>query len=82
MFDPRDLIGALDAARIEYVVIDGFAVAAHGHVRATKDLDTSDCNRTPGRSRHRISKSTLQRATGSASNAIRSVFNGAWDSRR
>ena len=28
MFDPRDLIAALDAARIEYVVIGGFAVAA------------------------------------------------------
>jgi hypothetical protein len=39
MFDPRDLIAALDAARIEYVVIGGFAVAAHGYVRATKDLD-------------------------------------------
>ncbi len=26
MFDPRDLIAALDAARIEYVVIGGFAV--------------------------------------------------------
>ena len=39
MFDPRDLITALDAAEIEYVVIGGFAVAAHGYVRATKDLD-------------------------------------------
>jgi len=39
MFDPRDLIAALDAARIAYVVIGGFAVAAHGYVRATKDLD-------------------------------------------
>jgi hypothetical protein len=39
MFDPRELIAALDAARIEYVVIGGFAVAAHGYVRATKDLD-------------------------------------------
>ena len=39
MFDPHDLIAALDAARIEYVVIGGFAVAAHGYVRATKDLD-------------------------------------------
>ena len=47
MFDPRDLIAALDAARIEYVVIGGFAVAAHGYVRATKDPGTK--KRTAGR---------------------------------
>lgn len=39
MFDPHDLIAALDDARIAYVIIGGFAVAAHGYVRATKDLD-------------------------------------------
>lgn len=39
MFDPHDLIAALAAARVDYVVIGGFAVGAHGFPRATKDLD-------------------------------------------
>jgi hypothetical protein len=38
-FDPRDLVAALTGAGIDYVVIGGFAVGAHGYVRATKDLD-------------------------------------------
>lgn len=38
-FDARELVVALSDAGIDYVVIGGFAVAAHGHVRATKDLD-------------------------------------------
>ena len=33
------LLAALDAHEIEYVVIGGFAVAAHGYPRATKDVD-------------------------------------------
>jgi hypothetical protein len=37
MFDPGELIAAL--AQVEYVVIGGFAVGAHGFPRATKDLD-------------------------------------------
>ncbi len=39
MFDAVELIAALRGAQIDYVVIGGFAVAAHGYVRATKDLD-------------------------------------------
>lgn len=39
MLNARELVGALEAAGVEYVVIGGFAVAAHGFVRATKDLD-------------------------------------------
>jgi len=39
MLNARELVGALHAARVDYVVIGGFAVAAHGFVRATKDLD-------------------------------------------
>lgn len=39
MLNVRDLVGALDAGQVDYVVIGGFAVAAHGFVRATKDLD-------------------------------------------
>jgi hypothetical protein len=38
-FDARELVAALADAGIEYVVIGGFAVGAHGYVRATKDLD-------------------------------------------
>ncbi len=39
MFDPYELIGALAGAGVDYVVIGGFAVGAHGFPRATKDLD-------------------------------------------
>lgn len=39
MFDPAELIAALHRARIDYIIIGGLAVAAHGYVRATKDLD-------------------------------------------
>ena len=37
--DFRDLLIALADAGAEFVVIGGYAVAFHGHVRATKDLD-------------------------------------------
>lgn len=37
--DFRDLFAALNDARVEYLVVGGYALAAHGHVRATKDLD-------------------------------------------
>src|SRR5579863_1684208 len=36
---PRELLAALDRAGVEFVVIGGFALAPHGYVRATKDLD-------------------------------------------
>lgn len=39
---PRDdgaLLAHLNAAGIDYVVIGGWAVVAHGYVRATKDVD-------------------------------------------
>lgn len=36
MFDPHDLIAALAAARVDYVVTGGYAVGAHGFPRATK----------------------------------------------
>lgn len=39
VFDPIQLFEALDAAEIDYVLVGGFAVAAHGSERATKDLD-------------------------------------------
>lgn len=37
--DFRDLLIALSDADAEFVVVGGYAVAAHGYVRATEDLD-------------------------------------------
>ncbi|MEQ8278705.1 MAG: nucleotidyltransferase [Deltaproteobacteria bacterium] len=37
--DFRDLLAALNDAGAEYLVVGAHALAAHGHVRATKDLD-------------------------------------------
>jgi hypothetical protein len=37
--DFRDLLSAFNARGVEYVVVGAHALAAHGHVRATKDLD-------------------------------------------
>ena len=39
MFAPDELIAALADAEIEYVLIGGLAVGAHGFPRATKDVD-------------------------------------------
>lgn len=38
-FDLRSLLEALHAKEIRFVVIGGVAVAAHGYVRGTEDLD-------------------------------------------
>ena len=37
--DFRDLFAALNAEAVDYLVVGGHALAAHGHVRATKDID-------------------------------------------
>lgn len=37
--NPQALLSCLTAHQVEFVVIGGFSVAAHGVVRATKDLD-------------------------------------------
>lgn len=37
--DFSDLLAAFDAHGVEYLVVGAHALAAHGHVRATKDLD-------------------------------------------
>jgi hypothetical protein len=37
--DPEPLLSALVDHRIGFIVVGGYAVAAHGHVRATKDID-------------------------------------------
>ena len=36
---PRELLSALASHDVEFVVIGGFALAPHGYVRATKDID-------------------------------------------
>jgi hypothetical protein len=36
---PEPLLQALVGARVEFVIIGGFSLAAHGIVRATKDID-------------------------------------------
>ncbi len=37
--DFSDLLSAFNAADVEYLVVGAHALAAHGHIRATKDLD-------------------------------------------
>lgn len=37
--DFRDLFAEFNAHRVEYLVVGAHALAAHGHVRATRDLD-------------------------------------------
>lgn len=37
--DFRDMLCALSEARVEYLVVGAYAMAAHGHPRATGDLD-------------------------------------------
>jgi hypothetical protein len=36
---PLEVLGALRDHRVDFLVIGGIAVAAHGYVRATKDVD-------------------------------------------
>lgn len=38
-FAPERIVAALNAGDVAYVVVGGLAVAAHGVVRATRDLD-------------------------------------------
>jgi hypothetical protein len=38
-FEPGPLIERLADADVEFVIVGGFAVIAHGYVRATRDLD-------------------------------------------
>lgn len=37
--DLREFLACLNAERVRYLVVGGYAVAAHGHPRYTKDLD-------------------------------------------
>lgn len=36
---PKPLLATLERHRVQFVVIGGFSLAAHGYVRATKDID-------------------------------------------
>ncbi len=38
-FEPERIVAALNAASVDYVIVGGIAVAAHGVVRATGDVD-------------------------------------------
>lgn len=38
-FNIREIFKALADAKVDYVVVGGFAVIMHGHLRATRDLD-------------------------------------------
>src|SRR3954447_19863510 len=38
-FEPERIVAALNAGNVAYVIVGGLAVAAHGVVRATRDLD-------------------------------------------
>lgn len=37
--DYRDLFAAFNDASVEFLIVGAYALAVHGHVRATKDLD-------------------------------------------
>ena len=41
MFNPdfKDMLSALSEAKIDFLLVGAYAVAAHGHPRATGDLD-------------------------------------------
>ncbi len=39
VFEPDRVVAALNAAGVEYVIVGGLAVGAHGVVRATRDVD-------------------------------------------
>jgi len=37
--DYRDLFAEFNAQKVEFLIVGAYALAVHGHVRATKDLD-------------------------------------------
>lgn len=37
--DFKEFIGSLNDSGVHYLVVDGYAVALHGHPRYTKDID-------------------------------------------
>lgn len=49
--DFKEFIELLNSNQVEYLLIGGYAVAAHGHPRYTKDIDVwiAATTRTPNR---------------------------------
>ena len=37
--DYKDMLSSLDAEKVEYLLVGAYALALHGHVRATMDID-------------------------------------------
>ncbi len=58
-FDPEAILAAFNGHGVEYVVVGGLAVAAHGVVRATADLDVVGDHATLPTSDHRNSLGSL-----------------------
>jgi hypothetical protein len=56
-FDLRSLVATLSAHEVEYIVVGGVAVGAHGYLRATRDLDLVP---DPGRvNLHRLARTLV-----------------------
>jgi hypothetical protein len=50
VLNPEPPLRALNEAGVEHIIIGGFAVNAHGVIRASKDLDIVPNRRAPRRS--------------------------------
>jgi hypothetical protein len=65
--DFRDLFAEFNAAGVEYLVVGAHALAFHGHIRATKDMDVwitiAKVTATPSLV-HRRSRAAVQRHHG------------------
>jgi hypothetical protein len=46
--DFRDLFAEFNARHVDFLVVGAYALAVHGHVRATKDLDGKCSASFPG----------------------------------
>lgn len=80
--DLRDLLRAFADHEVRFLIVGGYALAVHGHPRATGDLDVwIDCSRATPRARTRRFDPSALRSTSSRSRirkrpgpSIRSVF--------
>lgn len=67
--DFSDLLAEFARARVDYVVVGGYAVAFHGRPRATKDLDIL----LPGGEDNLLRASEALRAFGAPANVVSAV---------
>lgn len=51
IFEPERIVGALNEVGAQYVIVGGLAVAAHGAVRATRDLNLVPAGNEPNMDR-------------------------------